>query len=148
MNRGVTPADAGALSFDLPAPGEEDFTIELKRPDDLLAFELTQVDRREKPRHAIRVQVRISPAGDAPLETHTADLSAHGLAITSDRPLNVEQECRVELGISAPQTTDPASLRASVRYCARLRDNEFRIGMKFTDVSIEAAEAIVVALDL
>jgi hypothetical protein len=148
MNGAVTPADAEALSVELPAPGEEDFTIELKRPDELLSFELNEIDRREKPRHAIRVQVRISPEGDAPLEAHTADLSAHGLAITSDRPLNVEQECRVELGISAPQTARPASLRASVRYCARLRDNEFRIGMKFTDVSIEAAEAIVVALGL
>jgi hypothetical protein len=148
MTRAASPADAGALSFELPAPGEEDFTIELRRPDELLSFELTQVDRREKPRHAIRVQVRIIPAGDAPLEAHTADLSAHGLAITSSRPLNVEQECNVELGISAPQMARPASVRASVRYCARLRDDEFRIGMKFTDVSIEAAEAIVVALGL
>lgn len=145
MTGGVSPADAGALSLELPAPGEEDFTIELRRPDELLSFELTQVDRREKPRHAIRVQVRIRPEGDAPLEAHTADLSAHGLAVTSTRPLNLEQECSVELGISA---VHPASLRASVRYCARLRDDEFRIGMKFTDVSIEAAEAIVVALGL
>jgi c-di-GMP-binding flagellar brake protein YcgR len=148
MTGGVSPADAGALSVELPAPGEDDFTIELRRPDELLSFELTQVDRREKARHAIRVQVRISPDGDAPLEAHTADLSAHGLAITSSRPLNVEQECRVELGLSAPQTAPPASLRASVRYCAHLRDDEFRIGMKFTDVSIEAAEAIVAALGL
>jgi c-di-GMP-binding flagellar brake protein YcgR len=148
MNGAVTPADAEALSCEAPAPGEEDFTIELRRPDELLSFELTQVDRREKPRHAIRVQVRISPEGDAPLEAHTADLSAHGLAITSGRPLNVEQECSVELGISAAEMASPASLRASVRYCARLRDDEFRIGMKFTAVSIEAAEAIVVALGL
>jgi c-di-GMP-binding flagellar brake protein YcgR len=148
MNGGVSQADAGALSLELPAPAEEDFTIELKRPDDLLSFELTQVDRREKPRHAIQVQVRIRPEGDAPLEALTADLSAHGLAITAKRPLNVEQECSIELGISAPQTAHPASLRASVRYCARLRDDEYRIGMKFTDVSIEAAEAIVVALGL
>jgi hypothetical protein len=39
-------------------------------------------------------------------------------------------------------------LRASVCYCAQLGEEEFRIGMKFTAVSIEAAELIVAVLGL
>ena len=42
----------------------------------------------------------------------------------------------------------PPSLRASVRYCAQLGEGRFRIGMKFTAVSIEAAELLVEALAL
>jgi hypothetical protein len=126
----------------------EPFSFELAPPEQLLSFELTQIDRREKPRHVLRVQARIRPDGDEALVAHTADLSAHGLALTSSHPLNVEQECDVELGISVPEPARPPALRASVRYCARLRDGEYRIGMKFTTVSIEAAELIVAALGL
>jgi len=136
MNGAASPVEGGPFSF------------ELTPPEQPLSFELTQFDRREKSRQVIRVQVRISPEGDEPLDAHTADLSAHGLAITSARPLNVEQECNVELGISVPELARPPSLHASVRYCARLRDGQFRIGMKFTTVSIEAAELIVAALGL
>jgi hypothetical protein len=71
----------------------------------------------------------------------------HGVAITSTRPLNVNQECDVELAVGLPSHLRPPALRAMVRYCARLRDNEFRIGMKFMDLSIEAAESIVAALE-
>jgi len=124
------------------------FSLELAPPEPLVSFELTQIDRREKTRHVLRVQVRIRPDGDVPLDAHTADLSAHGLSITSTHPLNVDQECDVELGISVPEPARPPALRASVRYCARLRDGEYRIGMKFTTVSIEAAELIVAALGL
>lgn len=136
MNGAASLVDGGPFSFELPAP------------EQVVSFELTQSDRRERPRHVIRVQARIIPEGDEPLDAHTVDLSPHGLAITSARPLNVEQTCSVELGISVPEPAHPPSLRASVRYCARLGDGQFRIGMKFTTVSIEAAEAIVAALDL
>jgi len=127
---------------------KEPFSFELPPPEQILSFELAQLDRREKPRQVMRVQARISPEGDEPLDAHTVDLSAHGLAITSARPLNLEQECNVELGISVPELSHPPSLRASVRYCAHLPDGQFRIGMKFTTVSIEAAELIVAVLGL
>jgi len=137
MNGAASSVEGGSFSFELTPP-EQSFSFELAQ----------RIDRREKPRHAMRVQVRISPEGDEPLDAHTADLSTHGLAMTSERPLNVEQDCIVELGIGVPEPARPPSLRASVRYCARLRDGEFRIGMKFTAVSIEAAELIVAALGL
>ena len=147
MNRAAFPVEGEPYSVELTPP-EQPWSFELASPAQPLSVELTQLDRREKPREVIRVQARISPEGDEPLDAHTVDLSSHGLAITSARPLNVEQVCNVELGISVPELARPPSLRASVRYCARLRDGQFRIGMKFTTVSIEAAELIVAALGL
>jgi hypothetical protein len=144
MNGAVLPVEGEPLSFEL-APPERVFSFELTRSD---SFELSQSDRREMPRHAIQVQARIRLDGDEPLDALTADLSAHGLAITSARPLNVGLECNVDLGINGPEAARPPALRASVCYCARLRDGEFRVGMKFTAVSIEAAELIVAALGL
>ena len=139
----LAPPPEQTQSFVQPFSAEQSITLE--RP---LSFELTEADRREKPREFIRVQARISPEGDEPLDAHTMDLSAHGMAITSARALNVEQMCNVELGISVPELARPPLLCASVRYCARLSDGQFRIGLKFTTVSIEAAELIVAALAL
>jgi hypothetical protein len=126
-----------AFSFDAPSPS--DFSLELPPPIP---------DRRVQAREVLRVQARICLDGEPPLEVHTVDLSSHGLAITSKQPLNVNQECTVELGISVPEIARAPSLRASVRYCARLHDDQFRIGMKFTTVSVEAAELIVAVLGL
>jgi hypothetical protein len=104
-------------------------------------------ERRTRPRAVLRVQARILVDGEV-IEADTVDLSPHGIAVTATRALNIEQECSVELGISVASLATPPQLRASVRYCARLADDRFRIGMKFTAVSIEAAELIVDALDL
>jgi hypothetical protein len=125
----------GTLCFEIPAPET--------RLDAQSAFE-----RRERRRESLRVQARICLDGESPLEAHTVDLSPHGLAITTTHPLNVNQECNIELGISVPGLATSPALRASVRYCARLREDSYRIGMKFTAVSIEAAELIAAALDL
>lgn len=84
--------------------------------------------------------------GAAELDVQTVDLSHHGVSITSPLQLNVGQECLVELGVSVPNIARPPELRAGVRYCRRLREGEFRIGMQFTSVSIEAAELIVAVL--
>ena len=104
-------------------------------------------ERRIRERSSLRVQARILVDGEA-LEADTVDLSPHGVAVTSTRQLNIDQECSVELGISVAALAAPPSLRASVRYCAQLAEGRFRIGMKFTAVSIEAAELIVNALEL
>ena len=104
-------------------------------------------ERRISDRSSLRVQARIVIDGDA-IEADTVDLSPHGVAVTSTRPLNIDQECSVELGISVAALAVPPQLRASVRYCAQLAEGRFRIGMKFTAVSIEAAELIVEALEL
>jgi len=104
-------------------------------------------ERRVSTRSTLRVQARILIDNEA-LETYTSDLSPHGIAITATHPLNIGQECSIELGITIPPLAAPPSLRASVRYCARLNENRYRIGMKFTAVSIEAAEVIVDALEL
>jgi hypothetical protein len=129
-----------------PPPGE-DVTLELPAPN-FGALESESSDRRVKSRSVLRVQARICVDGDEPLDAHTIDLSCTGLAITSTRPLNVDQECTVELGVSVPEIAQPPALRASVRYCAQLRDDQFRIGLKFTAMSVEAAELIVAVLDL
>ena len=141
MTNTTVPAESGAFSFDLPAP--DSFSFDAPVP-----FEHLESERRERRREVLQVQARICVEGDSQLDVHTVDLSSHGLAITSKRPLNVNQECRVELGISAPELASPPALRASVRYCARLREDQFRIGMKFSAVSIEAAELLVAALGL
>jgi c-di-GMP-binding flagellar brake protein YcgR len=94
----------------------------------------------------MRARARISIEGETPLETDTIDLSHGGLSITSRQPLNMGQECNIELGISVPELAAPPVLRAAVRYCVRLREGEYRIGLKFVFVSIEAAELIVAAL--
>jgi hypothetical protein len=104
-------------------------------------------ERRTRERASLRVQARILVDGEA-IEADTVDLSPHGVAVTSTHPLNIEQECSIELGISVAALATPPKLRASVRYCAQLAEGRFRIGMKFTDVSIEAAELIVDALEL
>jgi PilZ domain-containing protein len=148
MTSATLPAENESVSFELPPPPPQDaYSFELSPPahtaDDSVARE-----RREKKREVIRVRARIAPDGESPLDVHTVDLSAHGLAITSARPLNVDQVCIVEIGISVPEIARPPALRASVRYCARLREDQFRIGMKFTDVSVEAAELIVAVLEL
>jgi PilZ domain-containing protein len=102
-------------------------------------------DRRIGERSSLRVQARIL-VDDEAIDANTVDLSAHGLAVTSTRQLNIDQECSVELGISVASLASPPMLRASVRYCAQLGEGRFRIGMKFTAVSIEAAELLVGAL--
>jgi hypothetical protein len=104
-------------------------------------------ERRTRERSSLRVQARIVVDGEA-IEADTIDLSPHGVAVTSTRQLNIEQECSIELGITVASLADPPRLRASVRYCAQLAEGRFRIGMKFTSVSIEAAELIVEALEL
>jgi hypothetical protein len=104
-------------------------------------------DRRARERAVLRVQARILVDSEA-VEADTVDLSPHGVAVTSTRPLNIDQECRIELGITVASLAAPPMLRASVRYCAQLAEGRFRIGMKFTTVSIEAAELIVEALGL
>lgn len=103
-------------------------------------------DRRQSPRKVMQVQARVRVDGVAPLDVQTVDLSHHGVSITSSRQLNVGQECIVELGVSVPEIANPPALRAGVCYCSRMREGEFRIGMQFTSVSIEAAELIVAVL--
>ena len=104
-------------------------------------------ERRVRERSVLRVQARILVDNEA-IEVDTVDLSPHGLAVKSRLPLNIDQECSIELGISVASLVTPPMLRASVRYCARLSEDRFRIGMKFTAVSIEAAELLVEALEL
>ena len=108
--------------------------------------ELNPSDRRTSERKVMRVQARISVPGEAPLDTSTVDLSLGGVSVTSSQQLDQGQECIVELGISVPEIASPPALRARVRYCARLPDAQYRIGFKFSSVSIEAAELIVAVL--
>jgi PilZ domain-containing protein len=112
-----------------------------------LQYALPPPERRIQARASLRVQARIIVDGEA-IEVDTIDLSPHGVAVTSHRQLNIDQECSIELGISVASIATPPKLRAAVRYCAQLAENRFRIGMKFTSVSIEAAELIVDALEL
>ena len=106
----------------------------------------SDADRRQSPRKVMQVLARVLVAADEPLETQTVDLSHHGVSITSPRQLNVGQECIVELGVSVPEIASPPVLRGAVCYCSRMKEGEFRIGLKFTSVSIEAAELIVAVL--
>ena len=108
--------------------------------------ERAAAERRQSPRKVMQVQARVRVEDDTPLDAQTVDLSHHGVSITLSRPLNVGLECIVELGVSVPEIASPPALRAAVRYCSRMREGEFRIGMKFTSVSIEAAELIVAVL--
>ena len=110
------------------------------------SVEQTGADRRTSARKVMRVQARISIPGEDPLDAHTVDLSLGGVSITSSQQLNQGQECIVELGISAAEIAPAPGLRARVRYCGRLRDGQYRIGFKFSAVSIEAAELIVAVL--
>ncbi len=146
MSHAASPAESGPFSFELTEPPFE-LSLPPFEPTEI-SFALTRAERRARPRQVLRVQARICLDGDAPLEAHTVDLSSHGLAVSAERPLNVGQECSVELGVSMPEIATPPALRASVRYCARLHEGQFRIGMKFTAVSIEAAELLVAALEL
>jgi hypothetical protein len=167
MTSSVSNADSECVSFDVsPAAcsfsGDDDaVTVEIPAPvfepdppsQEVLSLEdfsleLPLAERRDQPREVMRVEARIRVDGEPPLEASTIDLSSHGVAITATRPLNVGCECIVELGVSVPEIATPPTLRASVRYCARLREDRFRIGMKFTAVSIEAAELIVAVLGL
>jgi hypothetical protein len=106
-----------------------------------VSVEPTGADRRLNPRKVMQVQARVTMDGEVPLDAQTVDLSHRGVSITWPRQLNVGQECVVELGVSVPVIATPPALRAGVRYCTRLR-----VGMKFTSVSIEAAELLAAVL--
>ena len=161
--RGPSAADEGvtvempAPSFAEPPPAATAVSFEMSSDElylterqvlDQLTSQLSGLERRDKDRAILRVEARIGVEGEPALEAHTIDLSSHGVAITSKKALNVGRECVVELGVSAPEIANPPALRASVCYCAPLGEAEFRIGMKFTAVSIEAAELIVAVLGL
>jgi PilZ domain len=107
---------------------------------------LTSADRRISARSILRVRARIIIDSDSVLDAQTVDLSHRGVSITSPRQLNVGQECIVELGTSVSEIASPPQLRAGVRYCMPMRDGQYRIGMQFTAVSIEAAELMVAVL--
>jgi hypothetical protein len=122
-------------------------SIEVEVSDIQYSYSPPADERRTRARTTLRVQARILIDGEA-IEADTVDLSPHGVAVTSTRPLNIDQECSIELGITVASLASPPPLRASVRYCARMGEDRFRIGMKFIAVSIEAAELIVQALEL
>ncbi len=143
MTSTTSAVDSECFSFEMPPTNCLSF--EWASPDTISTL---SPERRERHRRIIRAQARICVDGLESLDAHAIDLSPHGLAVTSTRPLNVDQECTVELGISTPEIARSPALRASVRYCARLRDDQFRIGMKFIAVSIEAAELLVAVLEL
>ncbi len=95
-----------------------------------------------------RVQARI-------LGRQRSDRGRHRRPVTARHrrdghaPLNIDQECSIELGISVASLATPPMLRALGRVTARsMAEGRFRIGMKFTTVSIEAAELLVEALEL
>ena len=111
-----------------------------------VAIRVSPAERRDGQRKSLRVQARISVAGEAQLEAHTIDLSHHGISVTADRPLNEGVVCDVELGGPARVVADSPALQAEVRYCVRLSNGQFRMGMRFISVSIEAAELILAVL--
>lgn len=114
----------------------------------VISVEPTDFDPRERranSRKAIRVRARITLEGDILFLANTIDLSQGGLSVTSKQPLNLEQNCNVELAAGVPGVAKPPVLQAEVVYCARLREDEYRIGLRFTFVSIEA-EALINAV--
>ena len=140
MASDVTLGEREVYEFQYSPPGD-------RLPSDRSPEDRPIEDRRDRERSVLRVQARILVDNEA-IEADTMDLSPHGVALTATRPLNIDQECSIELGITIASLVAPPMLRASVRYCAQLTEGRFRIGMKFTTVSIEAAELIVEALEL
>ncbi len=111
-----------------------------------VSIRVAPADRRDRQRQLLRVDARICVDGESQLEAHTIDLSHHGVSVTSPRYLNEGIGCAIELGGNASALAAPPALRAEVRYCTQLCDGQFRIGMRFTSVSIEAAELILAVL--
>jgi c-di-GMP-binding flagellar brake protein YcgR len=114
----------------------------------VISVESTDFDPRERRvslRKAIRVRARITLEGETLFLADTIDLSHGGLSITSKHPLNLEQKCNVELATGVLEIAKPPVLQAEVVYCARLREDEYRIGLRFTFVSVEA-EALIMAV--
>lgn len=109
------------------------------------SIDLDPRERRADSRKAIRVRARITLEGEILFLADTIDLSHGGLSITSKQPLNLEQQCNVELATGVPGIAKPPVLQATVVYCARLREGEYRIGLRFTFVSVEA-EALIAAV--
>jgi hypothetical protein len=103
-------------------------------------------ERRAEARKAIRVRARITLEGEILFRADTIDLSHGGLSITSKQPLNLDQTCNVELATGVPGIAKPPVLQAVVVYCARLSEGEYRIGLRFTFVSVEAEALIIAAL--
>jgi hypothetical protein len=109
------------------------------------SIDLEPRERRANSRKAIRVCARITLEGEILFLADTVDLSHGGLSITSKQPLNLEQKCNVELGTGVPGIAKPPALQAAVVYCARLHEGAYRIGLRFTFVSVEA-EALINAV--
>src|SRR5215831_6223931 len=102
-----------------------------------ISIRVAPEDRRGSQRKVLRVQARICVDGEWQLEAHTIDLSHHGVSVTSPHPLNEGVGCTVELCGRMSALAAPPALRAEVRYCTGLCNGQFRIGMRFTSVSIE-----------
>lgn len=107
--------------------------------------DLAPHERRATSRKAIRVRARITLEGEILFLADTIDLSHGGLSITSKQPLNLEQRCNVELATGVPGVAKPPVVQAEVVYCARWREGEYRIGLRFTFVSVDA-EALINAV--
>jgi len=108
------------------------------------SIRVSPAERRDAQRKSLRVQARICPDAESELEAHTIDLSHHGVSITAAQPLNEGVQCSVELGTRG--LAEPPALRAEVVYCVPLSNGQFRIGMRFVAVSVEAAELILAVL--
>jgi len=111
-----------------------------------VSIRVSPADRRDGQRKSLRIQARICVDGEVQLDAHTIDLSHHGISVTAGRQLNEGVVCDVELGGPARVVAEPPALQAEVRYCVRLSNGQFRIGMRFISVSIEAAELILAVL--
>jgi hypothetical protein len=110
------------------------------------SIEPAGAERRIDPRKVMRVRARVSVEGDAPLDAQTVDLSLNGVSITSTQQVNVGAQCSVELGVSVPEIGSPPVLRTVVRYCGRMSEGRFRVGMQFIAVSAEAAKLLTAVL--
>jgi len=111
-----------------------------------VAIRVPPAERRDGQRKSLRIQARISIDGEVQLDAHTIDLSHHGISVTTGRQLNEGVVCDVELGGPARVVAQSPALQAEVRYCVPLQNGQFRIGMRFISVSIEAAELILAVL--
>jgi len=111
-----------------------------------VSIRVSPADRRDGQRKSLRVQARIRVDGETQLDAHTIDLFHHGISVTTGRQLNEGVVCDIELGGPARVVAEPPALQAEVRYCVRLSNGQFRIGIRFISVSIEAAELILAAL--
>lgn len=97
-------------------------------------------ERRADPRKTLSLHIHYHQDGSVDVRDGTlVDLTLHGAGLQTARPIPVGKGIVLELVAPHGET---ARVAAEVEYSRRLRENQYRIGLRFVEMSVEERDAI------